>query len=47
MKKRVLSMCIVLVMVLVCTCSNFVIAASKPRLGVASPSSGTVEVGGY
>ena len=46
MKKRVLSMCIVLVMVLVCTCSNFVIAASKPRLGVASPSSGTVEVGG-
>ena len=46
MKKKALYLCMVLVMVLVCTCSNFVIAASKPRLGVASPSSGTVEVGG-
>ena len=46
MKKKILSICMILVMVLVCTCSNVVIAVAKPRLGVTSPSSGTVEVGG-
>lgn len=45
MKKKALYLCMVLVMVLVCTCSNIVFAVI-PRFGIGSPSSGTVEVGG-
>lgn len=46
MNKKLIYICMTLVMVVVCTCSNFVVAASIPRLAVGSPSSGTVEVGG-
>ncbi len=45
MKKKALYLCMVLVMVLVCTCSNIVFAVI-PRFGIGGPSSGTVEVGG-
>lgn len=46
MNKKIIYFCMVLVMVFVCTCSNFVVAASIPRLAIGAPSSGTVEVGG-
>ncbi len=46
MKKKLLYICMVLVMVITFTCSNFVIAAAKPRVAVGGPSSGTCEVGG-
>lgn len=46
MKKKLIYICITFVMIIACTCPNFVIAASIPRLGVGGPSSGTVEVGG-
>lgn len=46
MKKKILYICLTLVLIITCTCSNFVVAASIPRLAIGSPSSGTVEVGG-
>lgn len=46
MKNKIIYICMILVMVVTFTCGNLVIAASKPRVAVAGPSSGTVEVGG-
>lgn len=46
MKNKILYIIMVLVLIITCSCSNFVVAAAIPRLAVASPSSGTVEVGG-
>ena len=46
MKKKLIYMCMIIVLVVVCTCSNFVVAVSIPRLAISGPSSGTVEVGG-
>lgn len=43
--KKLLYIFMIFTLVL-CTCNNVLIAAVPPRLGVASPSSGTVEVGG-
>lgn len=46
MKKKLIYICIALVLVAVYSCSNFVIAVTIPRVAISSPSSGTVEVGG-
>ena len=43
--KKLLYIFMIFTLVL-CTCSNVLIAAVPPRLGITSPSSGTVEVGG-
>lgn len=46
MKKKLMYICMIFVMIVTCTCSNFVIAAVIPRPAIQNPSSGTVEVGG-
>ncbi len=46
MKSKITYILMVLVLLVTFTCGNLVIAASKPRVAVGGPSSGTVEVGG-
>lgn len=46
MKNKIIYICMVFVMIVTFTCTNLVIAASKPRVAVGGPSSGTAEVGG-
>lgn len=46
MNKKIIYICMILVIVVTCTFSNFVVAAVIPRVAIGGPSSGTVEVGG-
>ena len=46
MKNKIIYICMIFVMIVPFTCTNLVIAGSKPRVAVGGPSSGTAEVGG-